>query len=105
MHKLCIVHVIYNVKAKSQAGNRYGQRYNDNTKRPKSQHTQLWILKMYAFCCKIQQRASGSGESTAGGYISVYGNTPKELLHLPPKSCCNITEWFKEGCSWSLVVT
>ena len=42
------------------------QRYNDNIKRPKPQDTRLWILKIYAFCQKIQQRSSGPGESTAG---------------------------------------
>ena len=41
------------------------QRYNDNTKRPKPQDTQLEILKICAFCRKIQQRASGSGDSVA----------------------------------------
>ena len=41
------------------------QRYNDNI-RPKPQDTQLGILKIYAFCWKIQQRASGPGEGAAG---------------------------------------
>ena len=40
--------------------------YNDNTKRPKLQDTQLGILKIYGFCQKIQQEASGSVESAAG---------------------------------------
>ena len=43
-----------------------GQRYNDNTKRPKLKENQLGILKIYIFCQKIQQRASSLGESTAG---------------------------------------
>ena len=34
-------------------------------KKPKSKENQLGILKIYAFCQKIQQRASGPGESTA----------------------------------------
>ena len=42
------------------------QRYNDNTKRAKPQDTQLGILKFEAFCCKIQQRVSGPGESATG---------------------------------------
>ena len=46
------------------------QRYNDNTKRPKPKENQLEILKIFAFCQKIQQRASGPGESTAG--VSIY---------------------------------
>ena len=41
------------------------QRYNDNIKRPKPKENQLGILKNYAFCQKIQQRASGPGENTA----------------------------------------
>ena len=47
---------IYNVKVKNQGG-------NDNTKNRKPQDTQLVILKIYAFCPKIQQRASDPGES------------------------------------------
>ena len=42
------------------------QTYNDNIKRPKLQDILLGILKTYAFCQKLQQRASGPGESTAG---------------------------------------
>ena len=33
------------------------QTYYDNIKKPKLQDTQLGILKIYAFCQKIQQRA------------------------------------------------
>ena len=40
------------------------QRYN-NTKRPKPKENQLGILKIYPLCQKIQQRASGPGESAA----------------------------------------
>ena len=42
------------------------QRYNDNTKRPELKENQLGILKIYAFCQKIQQRASGPGGSATG---------------------------------------
>ena len=42
------------------------QTYNDNIKRSNPQDTQLGILKIFAFCRKIQKRASGPGESTAG---------------------------------------
>ena len=42
---------------------------------------QLEILKIYEFCQKIQQMASGPGESTAGvTYLSM------KKIH--PKSCC-----------------
>ena len=56
------------------------QRYYDNTKRPKPQETQLGIRRIYAFCWKIQQRASGPGESAAGvTYLS---------MRIHPKSFC-----------------
>ena len=45
-------------------------KYSDNTKRPKSKENQLGILKIYAFCQKIQQRALGTGESTA--WLPIY---------------------------------
>ena len=48
---------IYSIKVKNQGG-------NDNTKNQKPQETQLEILKIYAFCPKIQQRVSDLGEST-----------------------------------------
>ena len=38
------------------------KRYTDNTKKPKPKENQLGILKIYAFCQKIQQKTSGSGE-------------------------------------------
>ena len=47
------------VKAKSQAGN-MSQRYNDNTKRPKPNENVQGIFKIFAFCWKIQKRASGT---------------------------------------------
>ena len=43
---------ICNVKAKSQADN------SDNINRPKPQDTQIGILRIYAFCPKIQQNSS-----------------------------------------------
>ena len=43
------------------------QRYNDNTKRPKPQDTQI-----YLFCRKIQQKVLGPGETAAGvTYLSM----------------------------------
>ena len=38
------------------------QIYNDNTKKPKPKENQLGILKIYAFCLKIQQKTSDPGE-------------------------------------------
>ena len=43
-----------------------GQKYNDNIKRSKFKENQIRIIKMYAFCQKIEQRTSGPGESAAG---------------------------------------
>ena len=56
---------IYSVKAKHQAGNMI-QIYNDNIKRLKPQDILLGILKIYLFYWKIQQKALGPEESTAG---------------------------------------
>ena len=48
------------------------QRYDINTKRTNPKENQPGIQKFYAFCQKIQPRASGSGESAAGvTYLSV----------------------------------
>ena len=55
------VHIYSSVNVKSQAGN-MRQRYNNNTKRPKPKEDQLGILKIYAFCQKIQQKTLGPGE-------------------------------------------
>ena len=54
------------------------QRYNGNTKKSKLKDTQLGISKIYAFCWKIQQRAPGPGESTAGVWS----------MRIHPKSYC-----------------
>ena len=45
------------------------ERYNDNTERLRLKENQLGILKVYAFCEKIQQRASSPEESAAGLHI------------------------------------
>ena len=66
---------IYSGKAKSQAVNIRVK----NIKRSKAQNTQLGILKFYAFCRKIQQRASGQGESAAG--VTYY-----QSLRIHPKT-------------------
>ena len=67
--------------------------YNDNIKRPKRQDIPLGILKIYAFYQKIQHRTSGPGRSTAG------------VTQYLPLRIQQKTQWFKEGCSWSIVVT
>ena len=54
------------------------QRY-DNIKRQEPKENQLGILKIYTFCQKVQQRALGPGQSTAGvTYLS---------MKIDPKSC------------------
>ena len=56
------------------------QKYNDNMKRPQSYDTQLGILKIYAFCQKIQQSASGPEESAAGVTQYLFEKTPKIVV-------------------------
>ena len=68
------------------------QTYYDNIKKPKLQDTLLGILKIYAFCQNIQQRALCPRESTAG--VKQY--LP---LRIYPK-----TQWFKGECLWSTLV-
>ena len=59
------------------------QRYDGNTKKPKPKENQPVILKIYSFCRKILQMASGPGESAAGwGYVLICGNKPKKLPQL-----------------------
>ena len=41
------------------------RKHNDNAEMPKPKENQLGILKIYAFCQKIQQSASGPGKSIA----------------------------------------
>ena len=54
------------------------QRY-DNIKRQEPKENQLGILKIYTFSQKVQQRALGPGQSTAGvTYLS---------MKIHPKSC------------------
>ena len=57
---------IYSVKAKNQVGNVWAKDIYDNIKRPKPQGTQLGVLKIHAFCRKIQQRPLGPVDGAAG---------------------------------------
>ena len=59
------------------------QRYNDKTKRPKPKENQLEILKIYAFCQKIQQRALAPAESAAGVTIYLWEYTRKVAASSP----------------------
>ena len=62
-------HTVLKLKIKQVT---YESKLNDNIKRPKPEENQLGILKIYTFCWKIQQRASGPGESAADvTYVSM----------------------------------
>ena len=85
------------------------QIYNDNTKRQKPKENQLGIFEISAK--EFMPFAGNSAEGLRStrqhywGYVSVYENTPKKLLRISPKSCCNFAFWFKEGFGWRTVVT
>ena len=59
------------------------QRYNDNTRRPKSKENQLGILKT---CILPENSAEGFGSRREyfWGYISIDQNAPKKWPHLSP---------------------
>ena len=64
---------------------------------PNPQENQLEILNIYAFCQKIQQRASGSGESAAGlTYLSRRINT-KSCCIFPQKGATTLLSSSREG--------
>ena len=52
------------------------KRYTNNTKRPKPKENQLGILKIAAFCQKIQQKTSGPGEH-CWCYVSLLSGSKK----------------------------
>ena len=85
---------IYSVKAKSQAGN-ISQSYNNNTKMPNLQDSQLGILKIYAFCQKIQQ-VLGPGKNTAG-VTYLFMRIHLKSCHIFPLKVAAIllNEWLK----------
>ena len=82
---------------------------NDNTKRSKSKGNELGILgissREFMYGNSAEGLRSRSRKATESwGYVSIFENTLKKLLHLSPKSWCNFT-LFREGHSWSIVVT
>ena len=79
------------------------QRYNDNIKRQKAKENQLGILKFTYFARKFRRGPRVQERVLLA--LRINENTSKKLPHLPPKSCCNFTQWFKEGCNWSIAVT
>ena len=85
------------------------QIYNDNTKRPKPKENQLGILGMlpreFTHFAGNSPEGLGSRREHRWDYVSLFENMPKKLLHLSPESCHNFTQWFREGRSWSIVIT
>ena len=70
------------------------QIYNDNTKRPKPKENELGILGVLSReFTQVGNSAEGlwSRRKRCWGNLSIFENTPKKLLHLSPKSCCNFT--------------
>ena len=72
------------------------QRSNDNTKQSKVKENQIGILNFMHFAGKFS-RGPQVRKRDSWGYGSLYENTPEKLLHLPPKSCPNFMQWFKEA--------
>ena len=82
---------------------------NGNAKRPDPKENQLGISGISTR--KLTHFAGNSAEDLGSrrerclGYVSIFENTLKKLLHLSPKSCCNFAEWFRKRCNWSIVLT
>ena len=72
------------------------QIYNDNTKRQKLKGNQLGILEIstreFTHFAGNSSEGLGSRKEHCWDYVAVFGNTPKKLLHLSPKSCNNFTQ-------------
>ena len=64
------------------------QRYNDNTKIRKLKESARDLKNLHIL---LENSVEGlwSRREHCWGYIFTYDNTPKKLLHLPPKSCRN----------------
>ena len=88
------------------------QRYYGNTKRPKPQDTPPEILKIYGFCHKIQQRASGPGERayiSGATYLTIAGVTylamkinPKRCHIFPLKAAATLLNVSRKGAVGAL---
>ena len=79
------------------------QRYNDNIKRQKPKENQLGILNLH-ISPENSEEGLGSRRECCWHYVSMRIH-PKSCRIFPPKSCCNFTQWFKEGRNWSIAVT
>ena len=75
----------YLYTAKSRAAN-MSQRYNDNILLAKSKSKSAGDLKNLHILQENSTEGLGPRRERCQGYVSIYENTPKTLLHLPPKS-------------------
>ena len=80
------------------------QRY-DNTKKPKAARYLASDLKNLRILSDNLVQGLGSRRERRWSYVSVLENRTEKLPHLPNRTCRNFTLWFKEGSSWSIVVT
>ena len=71
------------------------QIYNDNAKRPKPKENQLGILRIssreFTHFAGNSEEGLGSRRDRCWGYVSIFENTPKKLLHLSLKICRNFS--------------
>ena len=71
------------------------QIYNDHIKRPKPKENQLGILGISSMEFTHFTGNLGKGlrfrRERCQGYVSIFENAPKKLLHPSRKSCCNFT--------------
>ena len=75
------------------------QRCNDKTKRPKPKENQPGMLKIYAFCQKIQQRFSCPGRSAAGfTYLSMRMH-PENCRLFPLKVATTLLSGSRKGAT------
>ena len=78
---------------------------NDKNKKAKAEKKSVMDLKNLCLLLENSVEGLASRRQHCWGYISLYENICKKLLHLPTKSCHNFTWWFKEGHSWNIIVT
>ena len=74
--------------------------------RKKRQGQKIFSLGTSIFT-KNLARGIGFGRERCWGYVSIVVNTsrkPSFEIYLPFKSYCNLTQCFKERCSWSIVI-
>ena len=60
-------------------------------KKAKAARYSAWDLKNLRILLEYSAEGLGARRECCWGYVFVYENTPKKLLHLPRKSCFNLT--------------